>query len=100
MENTEFKDRLKSLRKNKGVSARDMSISMGQDKDVISNIENGGVMPSMPIFFSICKFLNVTPAEFFDTEANNPSKVKELTSAAKNLSNTRLDVLITLAKAQ
>ncbi len=100
MENNEFKERLKSLRKNKGVSARDMSLSIGQDKDFISNIENGSITPSMSAFFYICKYLEVTPMEFFDTEAKDPVKVKELTSAVKNLSNHRLDVLITLAKAQ
>ena len=94
----EFIKRLVSLRMNKGVSARDMSLSIGQSQGYINNIENGVNYPSMALFFYICEYLGVSPKEFFDTESADPSKERELLEAAKGLNREQLDTLITLAK--
>lgn len=92
-----FIKRLVQLRQNKGVSARDMSLSIGQSAGYINNIENGINYPSMTVFFYICDYLGVTPREFFDTEIPNPTKCQELLSAAKRLNNEQLDLLISIA---
>ena len=98
MEKEQFSKRLVELRMNKGVSARDMNLSIGQSAGYINNIENGVNFPSMTVFFYICEYLGVTPMEFFDTETNNPTKAKELLEATKNLSNEQLEHLIAIAK--
>ena len=67
LEKGEFIRRLIELRLNKGVSARDMSLSIGQSPGYINNIENGVNFPTMTVFFWICEYLNITPSEFFDT---------------------------------
>ena len=77
MEQSEFCKRLVELRMNKGVSARDMSLSIGQSPGYINNIENGVNFPSMTAFFFICDYLNITPKEFFDTETSAPTKAHE-----------------------
>lgn len=41
MDQEKFVKRLIELRLNKGVSARDMSLSLGQSAGYINNIENG-----------------------------------------------------------
>lgn len=92
-----FSQRLTELRLNKNVSARDMSLSIGQSPSYINNIENGISFPSMTVFFYICEYLGVTPSEFFDTESKNPSKERELISAVKGLNNEQLDNIIKLA---
>lgn len=92
-----FSQRLSQLRINKGVSARDMSLSIGQSPSYINNIENGIGYPSMTVFFYICEYLQITPSEFFDTDSKNPTKEKELLNAIKGLSNEQLDNLISLA---
>ena len=99
MEQKEFSLRLSQLRLNKGVSARDMSLSIGQSPGYINNIETGVNFPSMTVFFYICEYLGVTPMEFFDLDTKNPSKEKELLSAVKGLNGENLDHLIALAKA-
>lgn len=99
MEKEEFTKRLAALRLNKGVSARDMSLSIGQSAGYINNIENGINLPSMTIFFYICDYLGITPKEFFDMDALNPTKANELQSAAKGLSSEQLEHLIAIAKA-
>ncbi len=98
MEREEFIKRLVELRMNKGVSARDMSLSMGLSAGYVNNIENGVNYPSMSIFFYICEYLGVTPAEFFDTKTLNPTKANELLSEARCLSDDQLDNLIAIAK--
>ena len=60
-----FVKRLGELRSAKGISAREMSLSLGQGAGYINNIENGKNLPSMAMFFEICEFLGVSPKEFF-----------------------------------
>lgn len=60
-----FAERLSQLRNAKGVSGREMSLSMGQAAGYVNNIENGNNLPSLAMFFEICEYLNVTPQEFF-----------------------------------
>ena len=47
MDEKDFSLRLAQLREKKGVSARDMSLSMGQNPGYINNIESGKSMPSL-----------------------------------------------------
>lgn len=98
MNKQEFSERLSTLRINKGVSARDMSLSIGQSAGYINNIENGVNYPSMQVFFYICEYLGITPLEFFDTATVNPTKVSELIEATKGLSNEQMNNLISLAR--
>lgn len=98
MEHKDFSQRLSKLRINKGVSARDMSLSIGQSPSYINNIETGISYPSMTAFFYICEFLNITPMGFFDLESVNPAKEHELLLVAKGLDRKQLETLIDLAK--
>ena len=93
-----FYQRLIELRTKKGVSARDMSLSIGQNAGYINGLENRKGLPSMAVFFYICDFLGVTPSEFFDMENTNPIKSRELLEATKGLKNEQLDSLISIAK--
>ena len=94
----DFALRLARLREKKGVSARDMSLSTGQNPGYINNIETGKSKPSLEGFFFICEYLEVTPSEFFDMDSTNPSKANELFEIAKHLTSEQLDNLIALAK--
>lgn len=98
MERADFQKRLAELRMNKGVSARDMSLSIGQSAGYINNIENGTCLPSMSVFFYICEYLGVTESEFFDVSSSNPTKANELMNASKGLRTEQLDNLIAIAK--
>lgn len=73
-----FCQRLTQLRMDKGVSARDMSLSLGQSESYINKIENRRTMPSMAGFFYICEYFSLTPQEFFDPEQRAPKKAREL----------------------
>ena len=81
----DFPIRLAKLRAQKGVSARDMSLSIGQNAGYINNIENGKALPSMSSFFFICEYLKISPQEFFDTDSGQPEDLRELISNLKQL---------------
>jgi len=98
MEKEDFIKRLVELRMSKGVSARDMSLSIGQGSSYINNIESGLSYPSMTGFFYICEYFGITPKEFFDTEVVSPTKAHDLEVAARGLNNEQMDLLIAVAK--
>lgn len=86
-----FRKRIYQLRILKNVSARDMSLSLGQSESYINKIENGKAFPSMQVFFYICEYFNITPKEFFDDSSNNPSKIKSLIDDLNTLDENQLN---------
>lgn len=94
----DFPARLARLRAKKGVSSRDMSLSIGQNAGYISNIECGKALPSMSVFFFICEYLNITPSAFFDEENENPEKLQKLIADLKKLDDEQLDTISTLVR--
>lgn len=91
MYDEDFPVRLVQLREQKGVSARDMSLSIGQNAGYINNIESGKALPSMSSFFFICEYLNISPAAFFDVDSKNPQKLDSLIVNLKKLDDKQLD---------
>lgn len=73
-----FSQRLSELRTQKGVSARDMSLSLGQCESYINKIENQKSLPSMNVFFYICDYLDIQPKDFFDISIECPTTTNEL----------------------
>ena len=73
-----FYDRLIKLRERKGVSAREMSLAIGQSPGYINGLENRNGFPSMQVFFYICEYLDVTPSEFFDNGNSHLSEYSEM----------------------
>lgn len=91
--NEQFHKRLAELRTQADVSARDMSLSLGQSESYISNIENGHNLPSMSVFFYICDYLKVSPQEFFDLESRAPDRLSEITAKLKRLNPEQLALI-------
>ena len=98
MYENEFQTRLAQLRENKGVSARDMSLSIGQNPGYINNIETGKALPSMSGFFYICEYLQLSPKDFFDIDAKNPEKLNELIKDLKKLDDKQLDSIASIVQ--
>ena len=98
MDEKDFALRLARLRAKKGISARDMSLSIGQNPGYINSIETGKSKPSMDNFFYICQYLGVTPSEFFDIESTNPSKLDAIVADMKKLNDKQLDIIAALVK--
>lgn len=93
-----FPIRLAELRTKKGVSARDMSLSIGQNPGYINNIETGKALPSMSAFFFICDFLGISPKEFFDTDSKDPEELRNLAENLKKLDQNQLQNISSIVK--
>ena len=89
-----FHKRLSELRLQKGVSARDMSLSLGQSESYINKIENKRTLPSMSGFFFICEYLGIEPHDFFATEIDAPQKTAQLIKALGKLKPHQVDHLM------
>lgn len=60
-----FIERLISLRNQKNVSAREMSLAIGQNESYINRIENRKAFPSMQSFFLYLRILSDFSNGFF-----------------------------------
>lgn len=94
-----FSQRLTELRPQKGVSARDMSLSLGQNPGYINNIENKNNLPSMTVFFYICEYLDITPQEFFDFEVHMPNEMNILIENSKKLNKDDFSHISAIVKS-
>lgn len=98
MDDSFFANRLAALRIAKNVSAREMSLAIGQNESYINQIENGHGYPSMQGFFYICEYLGVSPAEFFDEGNRNPAKLQAVVSQLAALSGDQLDIVLAVIR--
>lgn len=94
-----FKNRLAILRTQRGVSAREMSLSLGQNAGYINDIESGKTLPSMLLFFYICEYLEITPSSFFDFEEQMPQTIAEINTSLKKLNCDQLNSILIIVKA-
>ncbi|MDD5790549.1 MAG: helix-turn-helix transcriptional regulator [Spirochaetia bacterium] len=104
----EFSDRLRYLRNKKKISAREMSIALGQNVNYINLIENGKRFPSLQGFFAICDYLKITPSIFFDSEyfvseffesaKKTENEKKELRDFLETLSTEEISSILNLVK--
>lgn len=94
----QFSKRLAELRAKKGVSARDMSISIGQNPGYIRAIENGNSFPAMSNFFYICEYLNVTPQEFFNFDEEPSNGMNALVDQLKQFDDKQINALTAFIK--
>jgi len=91
-------ERIAQLRAQKGVSARDMSLSIGQSENYINMIENRRALPSVTVFFYICEYLGVTPQDFFEQGNAYPKLLNDLIAVLKTLDEDALGNLLGIAK--
>lgn len=83
-------NRIAQLRMQRGVSARDMSLSLGQNNSYINQIENKKAFPSLQGLFYICEYFGITPQQFFDEGDAYPAQLAELIKNLKRLDATAL----------
>ncbi len=93
-----FYKRLTELRIQKGVSARDMSLSLGQSESYINKIENRRTLPSLTGFIYICEYFNITPEEFFNTDNASPQMTKEIIREIEKLTPEQAEHVLLIIK--
>lgn len=93
-----FAERLTALRNQKKVSAREMSLAIGQNESYINRIENKHTFPSMQCFFYICEYLQISPKDFFDNDISDPNKTKQAINELQHLNTEQLDIVISVIR--
>ena len=91
-------NRITQLRMAKGVSARDMSLSIGQSSGYINNIENRVALPSMRGFSYICEYFGISPTEFFDEPNHHPAYINKVLDELRTLDAQQLETLLAVAR--
>ena len=89
-----FPQRIAELRIEKGVSAREMSLSLGQSESYINKIENQRTLPSMMGFIYICDYFEITPQDFFNIKERSPIKYKELQNNIEKLTPKQMEHIL------
>lgn len=93
-----FAERMASLRMKRSVSAREMSLSIGQNESYINRIENKQTFPSMQAFFYICEYFQITPKDFFDPGNPNPTRINDIINILYALDDEQLEIIFNVAK--
>lgn len=93
-----FGKRVEQLRLEKNVSAREMSLTLGQNPSYINRIENGIALPSLSIFFYICDYFQISPEDFFNEERNNFYHTGELIKEIQKLTGPQVQHLLSIIK--
>ena len=96
-EESKLVKRLIELRLKQGVSARDMSLSLGQSESYINKIENNRSLPSITVLFEIMRYFKITPLEFFDY-SNDTKQTQELINEIRKLDYIETQHVIEIVK--
>lgn len=88
------RERITSLRLQKGVSEYKMSYDLGHSRGYINNISSGKTLPSMTEFFAICDYFSITPVEFFDDKLGNPRMLNQALLGLEQLSDDDLALML------
>ena len=91
-------ERIAQLRMERNVSARDMSLSLGQNDSYINRIENRKALPSLQLLFYICEYFGITPREFFDEGNPYPRELNEIVQDLKRLDRDTLGHVAEIVK--
>ena len=84
-------NRIAQLRMQNNVSARDMSLSLGQNDSYINRIENKKALPSLQGLFYICEYFSISPQEFFDEGNVYPAQLSSIIEDLKKLDKDSLE---------
>lgn len=93
-----FCSRLTKLRMNKGVSARDMSLSLGQNPGYINAIESGKSLPTIPSLLNICEYFKISVSQYFSYDFDYPVEIQLLIMYSRKMSSKKLHCLLDVAK--
>lgn len=96
---SDFSKRLYTLRQEKGISARDMSLSLGQAHNYINSLESEKNFPTMLNFFYICEYLEITPIEFFNYKNKDPRQANELYNEIMKMDTKSQEYLLNFIKS-
>ena len=90
MDKTFVQTRYATIRLAHNISARKLSIELGQSSEYINQIENGRNLPSLEGLFNFCDYFHITLGEFFEEDYAYPVEYKKIIKELNKLSSLEL----------
>lgn len=72
MDRNFIKERYAKIRIAHNISARKLSLELGQSTEYINQIESGKNMPSVEGLLNFCSYFDISVGEFFEDKFNYP----------------------------
>lgn len=98
MDKEKFSKRLSEIRNERNISARELSLSLGQNEGYINKIENQKNYPSMEVFFYFCEFMGVSPAQFFDENVTHSILRNCITAELDKMDEEKLNHVLNILR--
>lgn len=98
MKDNFIRQRVANLRLAKGISARALSMELGQSENYINHIENGRSEPSIEGLRNICDYFEISMADFFDDKTTYPLQYRKLIEELNKLDSIELDKILEFVK--
>ncbi len=90
--------RIAGLRYAKKVSARGLSLELGQSSEYINQIENERSVPSLDGLINICDYFGITLSDFFDDKTEYPIQYREIIAELNKLDTIELEQVTNIIK--
>ena len=92
MDKKDIIERIKQIRYNAGLSARELSLRIGKNEAYISRLESvkDSFEPSISTLIDIIEVCDSTPLEFFYENINDYKKDKTILDLIKKSKNTKI----------
>ncbi|MBP2100742.1 helix-turn-helix domain-containing protein [Enterococcus rivorum] len=94
-----FAERLHKFRSKKNVSAREMSLAIGQNENYINSIENKRSLPSLQMLSTICEYLEISISEFLYEPKNHSQLISEIHTSLNTLDDEILEHVLAILKS-
>lgn len=91
--------KLNYFRVRKNVSAREMSLAIGQSDNYINSIENERVTPSIQMLYIICEYLEVSAEEFLRETKTKDYYLKEINKKLMEYESEQLENILLMLKS-
>lgn len=80
------------------ISARKLSLELGQSTEYINQIENGNALPSMEGLFNFCEYFNISLGEFFEENFNFPVEYGNIIKELNKMDSQEISVVYEMLK--
>lgn len=91
-------ERYARIRLAHNISARKLSLELGQSSEYINQIETGKSMPSVEGLINFCEYFNIGIGEFFDQTAEYPVQYKSIISELNKMDSMAISLVLDMLK--
>ena len=98
MDKNFIKIRYSRIRIAHNISARKLSLELGQSSEYINQIENGKCMPSIEALINLCEYFNLSLGEFFEENFEYPVEYKKIISELNKMDALAVNQIYELLK--